>query len=225
MKKAKGFTLIELLMALAIFLIVITAAYATFTSQQKSYLVQEQIAGIQQNLRAGMYVMQRELRMAGYDPIPTIGVTPGIEDTTLSPDQITFSYIADDDGLDNDNDGNTDTSDELETVRYSLYTSQGRQNLGRRTGDPLSANSAIAENIDALNFVYLDGGGNPTSTPSSVVSVQITMVARGDRADLDWTDRTVYRNQRNDIILDRQDDNYHRRLLTTEVKCRNLRLP
>ena len=41
---SQGFTLIELLVAMVISLIVMTAIYSSYHSQQRSYLVQEQVA-------------------------------------------------------------------------------------------------------------------------------------------------------------------------------------
>ncbi|OQY26015.1 MAG: hypothetical protein B6244_14425 [Candidatus Cloacimonetes bacterium 4572_55] len=211
LKNSEGFTLLELLLALAIFMIVIGAAYSTFLSQQKSYMVQEQVADMQQNIRAGMFVMQRELRMAGYDPIPHVGLNPdGI--TALSSNQITFEYIND-----------TNNPNTLDTVSYSLYTSQGRQNLGRRING--SNNYSIADNIDALDFVFFDTAGIQTTSPTQVVSIQITIVARANRDDLDYTNTISYKNASGTEILAPQNDHRRRRLLTTRVKCRNLSLP
>jgi len=64
----KGFSLIEVLLALTVFLIVIAATAASFTSQQKSYRAQKEVVAMQQNLRAGMLMMEMEIRMAGCDP-------------------------------------------------------------------------------------------------------------------------------------------------------------
>jgi prepilin-type N-terminal cleavage/methylation domain-containing protein len=64
----KGFTLVEFLVAIGISAIVLAAIYSVYYAQQKSYVVQEQVAEMQQNLRAAMYIMAREIRMAGYDP-------------------------------------------------------------------------------------------------------------------------------------------------------------
>ena len=53
----KGFTLLELLIAMALSIIIMAAIYSTYYSQQKSYLVQEQVAAMQQNLRAATFYL------------------------------------------------------------------------------------------------------------------------------------------------------------------------
>jgi prepilin-type N-terminal cleavage/methylation domain-containing protein len=62
----RGLTLIELVVALAIGLVVIGAVYRTFSSQQRTYTLQDQVAEAQQNARTAMTILMRDLRMAGY---------------------------------------------------------------------------------------------------------------------------------------------------------------
>lgn len=62
----QGVTLVELLVYIAIAGIVMGAIYTTFKRQQDSYLVQERLAILQQNLRGAMYLLASELQMAGY---------------------------------------------------------------------------------------------------------------------------------------------------------------
>jgi type IV pilus assembly protein PilW len=66
----KGFTLVEIMIALALSGIVMAAIYTAFLSQQRSYLAQEQVSEMQQNIRAGVDILTREIRMAGCDPDP-----------------------------------------------------------------------------------------------------------------------------------------------------------
>jgi prepilin-type N-terminal cleavage/methylation domain-containing protein len=70
--KTKGLTLIELLIAMAISAILIAAIYRTFIRQQKTYTVQEQVVDMQQNVRAAINRMMREIRMAGFGNVSTI---------------------------------------------------------------------------------------------------------------------------------------------------------
>jgi type IV pilus assembly protein PilW len=214
----KGFTLIELLVAMAIVGVVMAGVYSAYSSQQRSYIVQEQVAGMQQSLRAAMDLIEREIRMAGYDPYRNSGA--GI--IAAGVNNISFTFVADDDLYDNDGDGDTDESGELKTIRYSLYDSgsDGDNDLGRRVG--AGTNKPVAENIDALNFVYLREDGTPTADVSEMRAIQITVVARSDRVDPRYTDTAVYTNQQGDQVFIAPGDNFRRRLLTSQVNCRNL---
>ncbi|MCP4104788.1 MAG: prepilin-type N-terminal cleavage/methylation domain-containing protein [Desulfobacteraceae bacterium] len=63
-KNRQGFTLIEVMVAIVIFLIVMAASYTIFDAQQKSYITQRDVAAMQQNLRTGMYMLGRDIKMA-----------------------------------------------------------------------------------------------------------------------------------------------------------------
>jgi prepilin-type N-terminal cleavage/methylation domain-containing protein len=79
----KGFTLIELVVAMVLSFILIGAIYGTFTSQQKSYTVQDQVAETQQNARMAMNILMRDIRMAGYG-MPEGGISIGQPAKTYS---------------------------------------------------------------------------------------------------------------------------------------------
>jgi prepilin-type N-terminal cleavage/methylation domain-containing protein len=61
-----GFTLIELLVAVALGLVILAGLFRTFKVQLDSYVIQDQVSAMQQNLRAAMYMITRDLQMAGY---------------------------------------------------------------------------------------------------------------------------------------------------------------
>jgi type II secretory pathway component PulJ len=61
-----GLSLVELLVYMAIVGIVMGAIYTMFYRQQDSYLVQERVAILQQNLRGAMAMIASDLEMAGY---------------------------------------------------------------------------------------------------------------------------------------------------------------
>ena len=228
----EGFTLAELLVAVAIAGIVMAGVYSAYSSQQRSYIAQEQVAAVQQNLRVAMYFMEREIRMAGCDPKGTAGA--GIQ--MASPDSIRITMDitgGETDGLDNDGDseideadeagfGDGDTNDVNEDVTYSLYTSGGIQKLGRKK--PSTNNQPVAENIDSLNLVYLDKDEKPTLALAEIRSVQITLVARTARGDRGFKNTTIYTNQQGDQVFVSPGDNFRRKRLTTQVNCRNLAL-
>lgn len=62
----QGFTLVELLVATALGLVVLAGLYQAFRTQHDIYIVQDQVASMQQNLRAAMHVITRDLQMAGW---------------------------------------------------------------------------------------------------------------------------------------------------------------
>jgi len=62
----QGFTLVELLVAMAISLVVLSAIFFTFKSQHDSFLTQDQVSAMQQNLRAAMIMITRDIQMGGY---------------------------------------------------------------------------------------------------------------------------------------------------------------
>lgn len=66
MSRQRGLTLIELTVTLAISFIVVGAVYHAFTSQQKTYTIQDQIAEAQQSARVAMNILMRDFRMAGH---------------------------------------------------------------------------------------------------------------------------------------------------------------
>ncbi len=203
-----GFTIIELLIAMAISTIVSAGVVTAYRSQQNRHLAQKQTVSMQQNLRAALYIITREIRMAGYDPDGTNGA--GIVNAgngSDSDNRLIFTYFNKDaanDGTNNDNDALTADADEtLQSVEYYLYDSlnDGTIDLGRRNGASLNI---IAENIKSLQFVYLDNAGVITTTLADIRAVQITIVATTDSNELNYTNSN--------------------RTLTTTVKCRNLGL-
>ena len=191
MRQEKGFTLIELLIGMAITGIISTGIYSSFYSQHKASLAQEQVAAMQQNLRVAKYLMEREIRMAGCDPTGDAGA--GI--LTANASSIEFTLDITDDPGTGGFDG--DVSDSNEHITYSLYDSggDGTNDLGRNTG---GGNQLAGENINALDFVYLDkdslqldddGLGNVTTSIAQIRSVQITLVARTGKEDPGYTNR------------------------------------
>lgn len=222
----QGFTLIELMIALVVSLLALGAIYSTFQSQHKSYQVQEETADMHQNIRAAMYFMQREIRMAGCDPSNTGNFVFASGTSTAKASEIQFvEDIGDGGGGAPDGILNND-----ETIQYRL--SNG--NLIRNT--PFTGDRMVARNINALDFVYLDGasppnvlnpGGSdvPAADLSKIRAVEITIVAR-------TTDPLLYGTQNNRKYLNQQGtqiyaapgDNVSRRILTSYIKCRNLGL-
>lgn len=236
--KEYGFTLIELLIAMVIFGIVSAALFKSFQSQQASYAIEESVAAMQQNLRAGMDIMVRELRMAGYDPDPAGNAGAGITNIAIDGNlnsTVEFTMVADDDGLDNDNaDGDSDTTTgadepgELKTIKYDIYDAfgDGINDLGRQVGSFASTKRAVAENIEALELFYTLADGSSALTPANpdnVRSVRISILARTEHSDPKFMNILTYTTPGGQN-WGPYNDNFRRRLLTTAIKCRNMGL-
>lgn len=216
----RGFTLSELLVAMAISGIVISAVYATYKSQQDSYVIQEEVASMQQRLRAAMYYMTRQIQEAGCNPTSIKTNPPGI--VTANDDEIRFTAnLRGDAGIGSSPDN--DVLDSYEDVTYSLYTSGGIQKLGVKS-TATATNQPVVEYVDALNFVYLDANGAVTTTPGQVRSVEVTLVVRAERQDKNYVNTNVYLNKQGDVVLAAQNDHYRRRAETVRILCRNLGL-
>jgi len=214
----QGFTLTELLVAMVIAGVVAAGIYSTFYSQHKSYMTQEEVVSMQQNLRSAMHLIEREIRMAGCDPTGTAGA--GIQTAQANTIRITMD-LTDDAGTGRP-DG--DTTDPGEDIIYTLsdMDADGDNDLARNDVNA-SGNVLMAENIDALNFVYLDETPATTATLPEIRSVQIAMVGRTGRPDRGYTDSSTYRNQQGTSIY-AANDSFRRRVLATDIKCRNLGL-
>lgn len=227
LRKNSGVTLTELLIVLALTGIVSGAIYNIFISQGRAYTIQSEVAEMQQNLRAGIFMMEREIRMVGYDPTRAADA----EILEAAPDHLEFTADLNGDGA---------TDDPNEHMIYTLYDTDAdgaSDALGRNDVNG-AGNQLLAENIDQLNYVYLDESRNALNDMTTSVadldavlpdirSIQVTMVARSGVIDSDYTNNENYQNQNpsgSEVIYTAPGDNFRRRLLSTEIKCRNLGL-
>jgi type IV pilus assembly protein PilW len=104
---SNGFTLIELMIYMALFGVIMGAVYTSYKGQLDSYVLQRDVAEMQQNIRTALYLMDREIKMAGLNPTAAAGI--GI--TAAESNRLVFSMDFEGgacDGLDNDNDGIVD---------------------------------------------------------------------------------------------------------------------
>jgi prepilin-type N-terminal cleavage/methylation domain-containing protein len=87
----KGVSLIEVMIALVLTGIISIACLRLYSTQHKSYMVQDDITGIQGAARASIDELTRQVRMAGYG-LP-LGVPPLLAYNT-NPDTIVITYAA-----------------------------------------------------------------------------------------------------------------------------------
>ena len=193
MENIRGFTLVELMIVVLLTGIAVIAIYRGYTAFSHSADVQEQIIEMQQNLRVGMNMIEKDLRRAemneeddenagfvldkdelSHDP-PSPALSPG-------PSYISFTMdlggtdptVADEDTSNGRDPGDGDLQDQNEWLTYRLVDpgDDGRLDLVKtdeNNGDPDDPDDMIIiTNVDALNFVYLDEDGgdlDPDATP------------------------------------------------------------
>ncbi len=171
---AEGFTIVELLVSIAVFGIIFGIIYSTFIMQRRYFSMQEEITQMQQNVRAAMDMIVREVSLAGYDPTDA-----GFYGITYSTSQLQIKA---------DLNGDGDVDDSNENIIYT-YDSANYQ-IDRNTG---GGNQPFAEDIEAFNFSYLDSDGNATTSSSDIRQVQLTITGRTSKPNPDYPDNNGYR--------------------------------
>ena len=217
LKKSSGFTLVELMIVLAISGIIIGAIFSVYRTQQRTYLAQDQVAEMQQNLRAALSIMARDFRSAGYDP--AFSDNFGILDATATRFQFT---------TDSNRNGSVDAG---ETLTYELYTPNGANitSLQRTAAGP-----SIADNIQAIEFCYdtvttLSNNTIPCATDppatqwDEIRSVTVSILARASKPDPNFTNTKTYTTV-SGADWGPFNDTFRRRFVITTIKLRNMGL-
>lgn len=180
----RGFTLVELLIAALISIIVLGLVAQVFTSQRKTFDLQNSLGRMVANGRGAVDLMQRTVQNAGYQ------VVRGRKFLAASDRYVTVVYDADDDGaventevytyavsnpsgsvtesitispyFDQDGDGAV-SGTEQRTYSFDLQISAPPYNLYQyipNNADAGYTRQVVAENIDYVIFRYFDAQGN-----------------------------------------------------------------
>lgn len=193
----KGFTAIELLVSLAILSIALTSIYSMYMSFIRTCTKEGAKIRVQQNVRSGLDMMIRDIRLAGLDPEGTgdFGIV------AVTPQRIQFTADLDMDGEVDDADASDgiDVPD-LEHMAYE-YDGNGtlKMFLYKANGDP-ETDEIMAENVTDLTFTYYDSNDDTTSDLDAIRTVDIRM--------------TIEKSAGRDGQVSRT--------LVKRVKCRNL---
>jgi len=92
-RSMKGTSFLEVMIALAIMGVITTAIFKLYITSHKNYIVQDEVTTVQQNARASISELSRQIRMAGYS-LP-YGLA-SIESSDTNPDTITINYRTED---------------------------------------------------------------------------------------------------------------------------------
>ena len=217
---ACGFSLIELMIVIGISAWVSVAAYAVYNAQQISYQRQTQIVEMQQNARAFLYFIEKDLRMAGYDPKQTS--TPNF--ISAQPTAVAFSAdlgrprgdaaCGDKEICDSMSDGKiistatTCAGCVAETIRYGLKstawstgaTNYGQMPIGSTTSVTKSFNHSdttdaqdVIDSVEAIEFLYNLNDGTAVTVVGATDFVRIRSVT----ISLLMRTRSIVRGQQN----------------------------
>ncbi|MDY0187681.1 MAG: prepilin-type N-terminal cleavage/methylation domain-containing protein [Syntrophus sp. (in: bacteria)] len=197
-KSDNGFTLVEVLVTLAVSLVLLGAVWGFFENQHRNYSTQERLTEMQQNARAGLEMMSREIRMAGYNPTGAVGLpvcagtnmasasnSPCAGISNASSNTVSFSA---------DLNGNgavtpaTASANPGENISYSIYTCGNHQCLGRTSNGSLQP---LADHITGLTLTYYDSSDGIASDLSLIRKVKISLVAATSAPDFKNVTRTM----------------------------------
>lgn len=217
-----GFSLIELLIAMAVASVMMALIMSSFWAQSQIGREQQLIVDMQQNLRSAMYLLERDIMMAGYDRDPDDSVTATI--TTANPQLLVFQYV-------------DDATGNVATVTYDLYDalSNGIMDIGRsfNPGDGTTpTKGAVAENIQNLEFYYTladgtrattitDNPATPQNELDQIRSVGISILAR-TRYPVRALNNRTYKTL-SGVTWGPYNDHLQRQIIKVVIDCRNMR--
>jgi len=182
-----GFTLSELLVSMTISGLVMVAIYSSYVSQSKASQIQGDVTLVQQNLRAGMYLMVEDIRMAGYDPTENAGASIISGSITSNPQStIQVSWDSNEDGV--------ISSGTSEVINYQWDNTDSTLERAEGLSPTSSSWETVAENITGLEFTFLNSSGTTTTNASDVRTIQITLQGSNNGHSRQFTTQVLCRN-------------------------------
>ncbi|MFN2383092.1 MAG: PilW family protein, partial [Gemmatimonadota bacterium] len=159
--QTRGFTLVEMLMALVVLGIMGLGLAKVFRVQHQVHAAQNRGITATQNARAGVDMMVREMRNAGYDP--RVSADAGLTEHTATR----VAWTAD---LNGDGD---DADFGLMADEVVAYEFQPDSSALVRTVNGVT--SRVADGISNLQFVYRDNDGNTTGSADLIEQVDVAV--------------------------------------------------
>ncbi len=225
LRSCRGFTLVEIMITLAVSGILMAGVYRVFISQQDSYLAQEQVAEMQQNIRAALDLMTRDIRMAGFDPYSSANA--GI--VTATAGRFGFTFDEDQDGSLTANEAMTYGFSAVLDADFDGVVDAGTSPLGKNLGTAIGVGGggfqAVAEELQAIEFNYVLFDGTETTTPGAnqlpqVRSVEISILARARQPDRNFNNVSAY-STASGAVWGPFNDQFRRRFQIITVQLRN----
>ncbi len=208
LSNSHGLTLVELMIVMALSLMLMGAAYLAYQTQHASSTVQHQIAQVQQDLRAAMDIITRDIRNAGAQSPMTNNSVPPVEASTVDSTGLDNITLMMDLGDGMGGEPNDSITDDNEHVFYYL-TGQDLvridyNGVGRQT---------IAQNVQSLRFRYYS---YDESTGSGSEIPIVSLPGRED--EIDYIDVSMTIRSKNP---DPDTGQHMTRTLNRRIKLRN----
>jgi type IV pilus assembly protein PilW len=166
--KDRGVTLIELMIVLVIAAILVAGIYSLFMTQQRSYAVQDQVAGAQQDARAALNIMARDIRMAG--AIIGAGGTSGFSDDAGYFSIGGYNYAVDS-VVNNDSDAGNNRMNGTDAIAI-VYA---EKTLGLVTSIPAASTIQLNQAFDCPSYITSETHAGKVYQVSSCSGNQITL--------------------------------------------------
>jgi prepilin-type N-terminal cleavage/methylation domain-containing protein len=164
-RSREGFTLIEILISVSIFALVLIGIYNLFDTSRATYVSGQRKVDVQQNARAALDEIVREIRMTGYFPenFPTPPTPP-----LANPIQVATNAAL---AVHGDLDGSGASQVFLFCLDGSLLRRRvaAQGNVSAYTcpsgSGPIPADTVLAEYVTSLSFTYLAADNTPIPNP------------------------------------------------------------
>lgn len=197
-----GFTLVELMVAMAIATIVLASIYAAFNAQMRRYTTEQQVVEMQQNIRAAMYLLKKDIRLAGYSPADPPA------DAGFVADFVSFGSPHDGSGaitdasdialtMDSNGNGAIDSGSSFELIAYR----HDPVNMWLERYDAATGTwQRVAEKIESVTFTYRRADDSVMATPvtgsnlQDIRSVGIDIQASTGKRSMQLSDKVKCRN-------------------------------
>ena len=146
-----GFSVIELLISMVLASLVILAVMGLYTNSRESYVTQDEVGRLQENMRIGNSIVERTIRQGNYKRFPA----PRDQNPMLVA-AFSFVPVACADGT-----GTTPGTSDMVEIRFN-----GSNESGAATGDGIMVSclgaSILASDVSSNRFmVRVDGEGRP----------------------------------------------------------------
>ena len=201
----KGFTLIELLVAMVVASIVMAAIYSVYHSQTQTYRTQQLVVQMQQNIRAALYLMESEIRMAGYsatDPPAPAGFVQNFaglgsphNGSAAATDANNIAFT-----VDRNNNGTIDAAAAIAGFEIIAFRLDAANNTLERWDGSSGDWQVAAEQITNLSFTYHREDDSQIPFPitaadlTDIRSVEVAIAATSRDRNMNLTNKIKCRN-------------------------------